>query len=113
MQQVDGGGTDGDEGDVDPGSDLQSVHSVFRAVLHLSRESSCNVMVHYRRYLPKQISQRPFTQSQWLRCVTRFVGAALSRSDRINLINEAQRKIWRIFVGGRGFKSYTTVAIPG
>ena len=42
VQQVDGRGTDGDEGDVDPGSNLESVHSVFGAVLHLYIESSCN-----------------------------------------------------------------------
>ena len=36
MEQVDGGGTDGDEGDVHPRADLKGVHAVLWAVLHLS-----------------------------------------------------------------------------
>ena len=36
MEQVDGGGTDGDEGDVHPRADLKGVHAVLWTVLHLS-----------------------------------------------------------------------------
>ena len=36
MEQVDGGGTDGDEGDVHPRADLKGVHAVLWAVLNLS-----------------------------------------------------------------------------
>ena len=59
MEQVDGGGTDGDEGDVHPRADLKGVHAVLWAVLHLSvkfkvdAESTEYMVSPEKKYLSK------------------------------------------------------------